>query len=319
MKVVCKKTTELTQLELAGINELFLEVMHQERDNESLLQLHLNTPLGYSYHSLLYNDKEELVGNLSYIPFYYLDGDRKFMAAFGIDSMVLKPYRDFFGYADMANVIHEELKKEGCELKIGFPNDVAYPITKKGMKFKDVDSLTTYCMIRNVGGFKPSLKILNPLTRIAAKLQYCVSFFSRGEKEYSFRFKKDRDSFDNVRYNWFGGQYDFVDLASKGKAVYKIMNFKGAEAAFLIDVYPLNRSNFEKSVEYIYKNERKKIDIIIYVGHLPFTPVGLITIPHKFEPKHFYFTCKKMRKDSFDDGLYDIKNWEVNLSNYDLI
>ena len=74
-----------------------------------------------------------------------------------------------------------------------------------------------------------------------------------------------------------------------------------------------------KKLSDIYKKERKGIDMIIYVGNLPFTPIGLISVPHRLEPKHFNFTCKPLVKDFFDDSLYDIRNWEVNLSNYDLL
>ena len=48
--------------------------------------------------------------------------------------------------------------------------------------------------------------------------------------------------------------------------------------------------------------------MIIYVGNLPFTPIGLFSVPHRLEPKHFNFTCKPLVKDFFDDSLYDIRN-----------
>lgn len=54
-------------------------------------------------------------------------------------------------------------------------------------------------------------------------------------------------------------------------------------------------------------------------GDLDFVPVSLIKIPHRFEPKHFHFTCNLIDKSYFDDTLYDIKNWDVNLSSYDLV
>jgi hypothetical protein len=47
--------------------------------------------------------------------------------------------------------------------------------------------------------------------------------------------------------------------------------------------------------------------------------MSLITMPHKYEPKHFNFTCKVLEKGYLDDSLYDINNWDVNLSNYDLL
>ena len=110
------------------------------------------------------------------------------------------------------------------------------------------------------------------------------------------------------------------------KYVYRIedhkdrhQNFNPVKTAFLLDVYPMNRSNFEFAVRSIYQERSKDIDLIMYVGDLDFVPVSLIKIPHRFEPKHFHFTCNLIDKSYFDDTLYDIKNWDVNLSSYDLV
>ena len=246
-----------------------------------------------------------------------LDHDR-FMAALGIDSMVKKEYRDYFNFHDMIVSCQKRLKEDGCVLRIGFPNDNSYPILKKGLRHKDIGRLTTYCMIRNIGAVKPSLAFLNSISRLGGRLQYLISFLSVGKKVYHYKYHKDRESFDAVRYKWFGGDYRKVE--KKGiHFVYKIMPYKGVDTAFLLDVWPLSRTSFEMAVRHIYKHERKKIDMILYVGSLSFTPWGLWTIPHRYEPKHFNFTCNPLTKGYFDESLYDIRNWEVNLSNYDLL
>ncbi|MCS3224046.1 hypothetical protein NXV39_00655 [Parabacteroides distasonis] len=152
-----------------------------------------------------------------------------------------------------------------------------------------------------------------------------MSHLSKGKKIRSFVFEKDRESFDKVRYRWNKGQYEIRDI--KGcKYVYRIedhkdrhQNFNPVKTAFLLDVYPMNRSNFEFAVRSIYQERSKDIDLIMYVGDLDFVPVSLIKIPHRFEPKHFHFTCNLIDKSYFDDTLYDIKNWDVNLSSYDLV
>lgn len=318
MEILVKKTFELLDEEIVAIYDLFDEVFGLKRDVATFRENYSNTPLGYSYHSILLSEDGETIGFHSCMPFYYRKNGEQFMAALGIDSMVKKEHRDFFNFHDMIVQCQKRLKEDGCVLRIGFPNDNSYPVLKKGLKHRDIGKLTTYCMIRNVGAVKHSLSGLNFLSRGLSRLQYLCSFLSIGNKQYNFKYHKDRLTFDKVRYKWFGGHYEMANV--KGSAiVYKIELYNGVETAFLLDVYPLSRSAFESAVRYIYRKERKKIDMIIYVGALPFTPIGLITVPHRYEPKHFNFTCKPLVKDYFNDSLYDIRNWEVNLSSYDLL
>lgn len=317
MEVVCKKTTEITEDEIVKIYNLFDEVFGQKRDVSAFRQEYGNTVLGYSYHSMLLNDGE-IVGFHSCLPFYYLDNGKRFIAGLGIDTMVKKEHRDFFGVRDMFQACVTRMHEEGCVLRVGFPNDNSYPVLKKGFKYKDVGKMTTYFLPIRIGGVKPSLKVLNPLSRIASWCLIQLSRLSLNNETHKFRYEKERSSFDKVRYKWFGGDYDTV-VVNGVTARYKIQVHEGVKTLFILDIYPISKKSFDKVVRTIYKKERKGIDMIMYVGHLPFTPLSLLTMPHKYEPKHFNFTCKVLEKGVFDDSIYDINNWDVNLSNYDLL
>lgn len=317
MDVICKKTTEITDEEVVSIYRLFDEIFGQKRDITTFRKEYDNTVLGYSYHSILLNDGE-IVGFHSCLPFYYLDNGRRFIAGLGIDTMVKKEHRDFFGVRDMFEACVKRMKEDGCVLRIGFPNDISYPVLKKGLKYKDVGKMTTYFLPIRIGGVKPRLRILNPLSRFASWCLIQVSRLSCNGEVYKFRYEKERTSFDKVRYQWFGGQYSAVEVDGV-TARYKIKVHEGARTLFIMDVHPMSKKMFDKLVRFIYKKERRSIDLIMYVGHLPFIPMSLIKIPHKYEPKHFNFTCKVLEKGFFDDSIYDINNWDVNLSNYDLL
>lgn len=317
MEVICKKTTEITDEEIKLIYRLFEEVFKKKRDVSSFREEYGNTVLGYSYHSMLLNEGE-LVGFHSCLPFYYLDNGKRFMAGLGIDSMVKKEHRDFFGFRDMIAACEKRMHEDGCVLRIGFPNDNSYPILKKGFKYKDIGKLTTYFLPIRVGGVKPSLRVLNPLSLMGSWCLIHLSRFSGNGKEYKFRYGKERESFDKVRYKWFNGEYRTIEIGNV-KARYKIQVQEGVNTAFLLDVHPMSKKMFDKVVREVYKRERKNADLIMYVGHLPFKPCSLITIPHRFEPKHFNFTCKLLEKGAFDDSIYDIDNWDVNLTNFDLL
>ena len=95
MEFIFKKTTELTDAELDMISVLFERVFKKPRPVEILRNQYLPNPLGYSYHSMIV-EKGEIVGLNSYVPAYYSVNGRKMLFANSTDSMVDKPYRDFF-------------------------------------------------------------------------------------------------------------------------------------------------------------------------------------------------------------------------------
>lgn len=316
-ELIVKKTNELTKEEIGKINDLFNHIFKHNRTEEVFLAQYLNTPLGYSYHVMLM-EGEELIGFHSGLPFYYLDGDKKFIAGLGIDTMTAEGHRDFFNVRDMFVACENAMKKEGCVLRIGFPNDNSYPVLKKGFKYKDIGKLDTYFLPIRVGGVKASLRFLNPLSRLFSWFVIQFSRFSCNKKVIDCRYKKERSSFDVIRYNWFGGNYGIVEK-NGAKAYYKVQNHEGVRTAFVLDIHPRSKAQFDATIREVYRKERKNIDLIMYVGHLYYAPMSLLRMPHKIEPKHFNFTCKPLVKDVFDDSLYNIENWDVNLSNYDLV
>ncbi len=299
MGVVVKKTIELTTKEINGINKLFFDVFGKSRSSESFLNEYLNTPFGYSYHAMLIEDGE-LIGFHSGVPFYYRDGDKEFIAGLGIDTMTAVGHRDFFNVRDLFKACEEAMKIDGCVLRIGFPNDNSYPVLKKGFKYKDIGKLKTYFLPIKIGAIKPKLKLFNIFSRLLSRAIIQFSCFSCSQRLYEFRYAKCRESFDSVRYKWNGGEYKKIEVCD-ATVRYKVMDFNGVITAFLMDVYPLSKKVFDKVIRRIYSIEGSKVDMIMYVGYLPFTPYSLITMPHKMEPKHFNFTCKQLVKGSFDD------------------
>lgn len=314
--LIVKKTTELTSDDIDQINQLYIAVFDHSRTEEEFKSQYVNTPYGYSYHALL-KEGDELIGFHSGIPFYYYNGGQRFVAGLGINTMIAVGHRDFFNVRDLFMACENSMKEEGCVLRLGFPNDNSYPVLKKGFKYKDIGKLDTFFLPIRIGGIKPSLRILNPLSRLFSWGVILLSRLSCNEKICEFQYHKDRDDFDNYRYKWFDG-YQIVERGN-AKAHYRVSNHEGVRTAFVLDVYPRSKKIFDAMVREIYRRESKKIDLIMYVGHLTFHPNSLIKMPHKIEPKHFNFTCKPLVKDLFDESLYNIDNWDVNLSNYDLI
>jgi hypothetical protein len=132
---------------------------------------------------------------------------------------------------------------------------------------------------------------------------------------HHFPIEKEAATYNDTRYKRLDAHYNRVN-----EFVYKLMEYEGIRSAFLIDVFEKSAANFNKALRYVIKNHYKEFDILLYVGRLPFRFHGLMSVPKKLAPKNFHFTGEILRKGEIDNNLvFDINNWDVNLSNYDLL
>ncbi|HEX7869162.1 MAG TPA: GNAT family N-acetyltransferase, partial [Chryseobacterium sp.] len=166
MTVIYKKTTELSDVEIQNICDVFSQVFPEHsRSVSDFKNEFLNTDFGYSFHGLLM-DGEKIVGSQSYIPFVYLvDGTEK-EAGLSVDTMILKEYRNFDNIFDLLSKGHKMLKESGFSFVFGFPNDNAYPLLIKGLREKDIGDLSTYILPYRIGGIKEKLKSFNFISKM---------------------------------------------------------------------------------------------------------------------------------------------------------
>jgi hypothetical protein len=317
MEFIVKKTTELTTSEQIMLNDLFNTVFEKNRTLEQFCDSFMNTPFGYSFHSMMI-DNEKIVGVLSYKPYCYMVNGKRHCFVLGVDTMISKPYRDFFNYQDMAAASGEYWKTTDVELIFGFPNDNAYPVVIKAKMGKLIGGLYTYCLPYRIGGIKPHLRIFNWLSVFSSKTWIFFTSLFAGKKVYHFPIEKEIATFNPIRYQG-NNNYNIINDKDNG-FVYKVMEHEGVRSAFLIDVFEKSARNFCNAVKYIVKNHYKEFDILLYIGRLPFRTHGLIQLPQKLSPKNFYFTYKIIKKELIDENdISNINNWDINLSNYDLV
>ncbi|MDR0603815.1 MAG: GNAT family N-acetyltransferase [Bacteroidales bacterium] len=318
MEFIVKKTTELTEVEQAEILALFNAVFDKTRPLMHFRNQFLNNPLGYSYHSIIL-ETGKIVGCDSYIPSYYLIDGRRLLFSNAVDTMIGKPYRDFVNLYDMVIAVHDYMKKDGVICVYGFPNDNAYPVFHKSKLMKDIGVLATYCLPYRIGGIKPALKAFNCFSQLFAKLYATCNGLFASKKIHRFTIEKEAQTYNATRYKRLDGDYKII-RSGQGGFVYKLMRYEGVRSAFLIDVFDKSAANFNRAVRYILKNHSKEFDILLYAGRLPFKYSGLIKLPQKFSPKKFHFTGEILNKEAIDKNLFfNIDNWDVNLSNYDLL
>lgn len=318
MQFVTKKTTELSLVEKQGIVTLFNEVFERERTVEEFDLEFLNTVEGFSYHTFA-TDNDEIVAANTMVPAMYHIGGKLVKAVNSVDTMIAKNHRGLENFYDMAKASFNHSEQNGYEVVVGFPNDNSYELFTKLKFMKDVGRLDTYCLPYRVGGIKKSLGFLNPLSILFCRIWAGCSSLFASSKNATFSMYKDDESYNKTRYQRTKGPYGFAAICGT-TCIYRIKEQDGVRTAFIVDIYQKSPKSFNKAVRYLIKNEGKNFDLILYVGHLSFSNTGLIKIPRKYEPKRFNFSATFFNKELVDKkDFYDIKNWDVNLSNYDLI
>lgn len=318
MEFIVKKTTELTEEEIRQINSLFETVFEKKRSKIEFLNQSVNNPFGYSYHSMMV-EEDIIVGLNSFVPSYYMVNGERMRFANSTDSMVAKPYRDFFNFNDMVTAGFKAMKKEGVLFVYGYPNDNAYPVLIKSKLYKEIGKMRTYCLPVHIGGIKPSLRFLNPVSSLFCRIFVLLSGIFSSDKAEKYSVKKDDESYNSTRYKRGDGIYLSASLDGNEIVFYKIKEHEGVRTAFLVDISEKSSKAFNKAVSHIIKNHSKEFDLLLYPGWLNFSNTSMIKIPRRFEPKNFNLTGKALDKKAFDDSIWDIRNWDTNLSNYDLI
>lgn len=317
MDFIVKKTTELTSVEKEQILSLFNEVFEKSRTIREFNNQYLNNPLGYSFHSLMLKDGS-VAGHNSGIPGYYrVNGERQLFIC-NVDTMIRKQCRGIDNFYDMMIHATNRYKEEGAKVLYGYPNDNSYPLLKSLGLMEDIGTMVTYCLPYQIGGVRPGLKWLNPLSRMFTRLFVHVSGLLSREKEAEFPISKDLETYNATRYKRGDGKYTVTGDDRNGFA-YKVMEYEGIRCAFLIDVWPKSPRSFNKAVSHILKVERKALDLLLYPGHLPFGNTSMIKLPLSMSPKKFHFTGKILDPTLKKEDVYSIEAWDTNLSNYDLL
>lgn len=317
MEFIVKKTTELSREEIRQINALFETVFEKDRTEQEFINQSVNNPLGYSYHSMMV-EGDVIVGLNSFVPSYYVVNGERMLFANSTDSMVAKRYRDFFNFNDMVTAGFREMKKDGVRYVYGYPNDNSYPVLIKSKLYRDIGKMHTYCLPLHIGGLKPSLKVLNPVSSIICRTFVSLSGIFASRKSDRYVIAKEENSYNLSRYKRGDGSYNVEEIEGI-KVYYKIKVHEGIRTAFLIDISEKSPKAFNIAVKHIIRNHGREFDLLLYPGWLNFSNTSMIRIPRKFEPKNFNFTGKALDKKAFDETIWDIRNWDTNLSNYDLI
>lgn len=317
MNFLTKKTSELSESEKIGVVELFNEIFDKDRTVKFQMNNYTQNVLGYSYHTIV-KDGDKIVAHLADIPCYYNVNGKKMLFSDAVDGFVRKEYRDAFILIEMFQTHRRFLRNSGINLQFGFPNEYAQKVYNKGRLFEKIGEMRTYVLPYRIGGLKSNLKIFNLLSKAFCWVWVNVAGLFANGKISHFGYEKDNESYNPTRYRRMDGKYKWI-REGKHEFIYKIMEYEGIRSAFLIDVVGKSAKNFNYAVKYILRHEHNNFDLLLYPGNITSRMHGMIKLPKRLEPKQFNFSIKILNKQLTLPEVKDIRNWDVNLSSYDLI
>lgn len=318
MEFCVKKTYSLTQSEREQLNELFRIVFGKPRHIEHMFNQYTENALGYSYHSL-FKSEGVIRGAATYVPSYFIYHGKKVLFATGIDVMIAEEHRNFFEFRRIIKNVFKALKADGIPLIYGYPNDNSYPVYKTAGLMRDIGKMHIYCLPYRLGCLKPTLRWLNLVSKMGCNcwVWLCSHFSSKRVAHYVI--EKDPATYNETRYHRLDGNYSHTELTDSCTLFYKVILHEGIRTAFIIDLSEKSPRNFALACRFLIKHESSNFDLILYPGYLPFSFHGMFRIPRRFEPKNFYFGAQILNQTEISDDIWDISNWDTNLSMYDLI
>jgi len=321
MEIIVKKTTELTSEEWETYIHSFNTIFHKTLDVDHFKHKYFNTIDGFSYHSLLIENKS-VVGSCTIIPYEYYIESKTIRVGLAVDVFISEDYReDPYSLFRMYKKLKKDLLLNDISLVIAVPNDTAYPYWKNIVKWKDVGFLEYHALPVRLGNtIHKWQNILNPLSYLGTRILLLVtSGIQSTEKRIPIRMNKSNSIIEKQRYT-----ADHKKIRNQNISFsYRLVNEEGTIVCYLIDFYQIKKNikdtfSLRKAIDYITKNE--KIDLILYVGKLSFFQFLLFKVPFKKEPKHLYFMADLINPENIHNPefIYRMDNWDFGLFNYDV-
>jgi hypothetical protein len=313
---VFKRSGELSRRESEQVRDLFRRVFLKERSLEYFQRKYRDAPLGGAYHALCL-DGGSIVAVFTAVPYRYRYFGRETVFALSVDVMVDGPQRGSpFRVKKMAQLVHAALARDGIPFIYGFPNANYREYERRVVESRDIGELDYYLLPRNIGALLAAARRLDGLSRLAS--QVLVHWPARrGTAAWEPPIDKIADAaFESHRYD---GGYRILRLDGGAKCAYRTYQEEGgARATYLVDVCPLTPWSFAQAVGQVYREAAPATDVFLYVGRLPFRPARMIRVPPSRRPRRIHMTGKILIPELIDERVFALKNWNVNLSNYDV-
>lgn len=313
--VVFKRTDQLIESEQQQMRDLFEAVFNKKMTKDAFERKYFCTPKGCSYHGLMLNENN-IVGASTAVPARYKFFGHEHIFALSVDTMIDPKYRGGGHFIKMINLVHQGLINDGIPFIFGFPNEHFYAVQKRLLKYEDIGELDYYVLPLNIGSVVRKLKFLNVMSRGFCKLTARFCRIPKNSEAGRGIAKVVDKQFERHRYD---AGYSRIAPGKTAECIYKIYEEKdGIRTLYIIDVLPQTAASFARAVKQICRTAAEAVDIIIYVGKPASKPAGLWKVPDSKKPQRIRMTGKILIHDVIDNSVFNINNWSVNISDFDV-
>jgi hypothetical protein len=315
MEIKVYTTRQMTEEGKKQTCDLFERVFGTPKTYHEFINQFENNEIGYSYFGQIY-DNNKLIGSYAAIPLKFIYFGKEIIFAQSVDTMIDEEHRgNPFLLKKLAEKVYKKLVEDSIPFVFGFPNDNIYLVRKKVLKWKDIDNLDIYVLPVHIGAVKKQLNAFNAISSFFAKLvNIGINTYSKEEEKFQIYKELTKEYF----VYRFDDEYTKIQISANAFGYYRLKDFNDINTAFIVDVYPLTKTNIETMVKKVLKSNQN-IDLVAYFGYLPFKPQNLFKIPDIYKPKDTFMSGRILDNDKIDQKIFDIKNWRVNLSNFDWI
>ena len=314
---IIKKTNELDSDEINQINRLFNKTFDKKRTEEEFKKKFLNNFFNFSFHGLM-KLEDTIVGCYHVVPYEFTFFSEKKLFGQSVDTTIHSDFRgNIYNLKKLAKKVYDEIKKNNIFFVYGLPNEKFYLVKKKVLGWRDLGKLNYYVYPNSLQKFYKKFFPINILLTVF--LKFLINIKIKKKSKYKFSvYKINNENFNKSRYN-DNKDYKFV-YSENYKLIYKIVKnekYNDARILYIIDIFPLTQENLEKSIKELKRLETS-VDMIIYIGKLKTTPDSLLRIPDFFLKKQTYVSGIVLDSGQINDRIFNIFNWNINLSNFDI-
>ena len=306
-------TNELTEQEKTGIRELFQQCFHTEKTSKRFDQEFSKTCKGYSYHCI-YTKDGRILASFCIVPYEYRVNGETQLFGLSVDTIVSPEAKlGPFGVADMAGSTEELAKQDGCGVLYGFPNDNFHEYNIEILGRQEIGILDFYLVPLSPGKLKKSLTIFNFIRYFSIFHLMLFKLFASSKTVNRPVEKIDSDVFRGTRYD----ERHHIVRFPGGEAVYTLFEESFGPVAYILDITPVSAKNFYAAFLAVAREIKKQAGLLAYpCGRLPFGT--LLRIPRSFLPRKLHLVASGMCGQPLPDVCRDMRNWKINLSDFDV-
>jgi Acetyltransferase (GNAT) domain len=306
-----RTTNELKPFEITALAQLFEVVFGKRCPEDLFVRKFARSPMGHGIHSLMFLNGE-LIGAFSAIPVRYRFFGNTLTFAITADLMIQPKHRGPVSRVQkLANGLYDALTREGVAFVFCCLRDQVFQLHHALSGWQAIGKVSYYAAPSNVVA-RSAVRAWNRRAPQPPDLPYEIA--------------KIADTvFTDWRYGIFPTRYTTVNLSGGATAIYAIDLYypitgipRQLRTGILIDVSPLNKVNFDAAVRQIREQE-PRLKVLAYQGYLRFQPSDIIRIPAKYEKQPWTLGGKILIPEQLDVRIFDLNNWNINLSNGDLV